>query len=149
VPEFPTRFVVGFAFCGPHVLLIRKSHPAWQAGKLNGVGGHIEPFENPNIAMDREFREETGHDARLPWRRFASIQSADRRWEVYFFESDISDASVEEISLRTADWDEPIGIFDAAALPANVVNNLHWLLPLSRDRQLMPARFIDISNIGG
>jgi 8-oxo-dGTP pyrophosphatase MutT (NUDIX family) len=30
------------------VLLIEKQKPAWQRGKLNGVGGKIEPGENPS-----------------------------------------------------------------------------------------------------
>lgn len=58
------RYSLGFAFdlFGniPKVALVTKSKPANQAGKLNGVGGHIEPGETPIIAMDREWREETG-----------------------------------------------------------------------------------------
>lgn len=61
-------------------LLIRKTHPEWQAGKLNGIGGKIEKkhhviateqessksdagywlMETPQEAMIREFHEETG-----------------------------------------------------------------------------------------
>ena len=39
------RMVVGFAFTEDRrsVILIRKNRPEWQAGRLNGVGGHIEP----------------------------------------------------------------------------------------------------------
>lgn len=35
------HYVVGFQFArrGNLVTLIRKNHPEWQAGKLNGVGG--------------------------------------------------------------------------------------------------------------
>lgn len=55
-------------------LLIRKTHPEWQKGKLNGIGGKIEKkekltsngivdhwlLETPFEAMIREFHEETG-----------------------------------------------------------------------------------------
>lgn len=51
-------------------LLIRKTHPEWQKGKLNGIGGKIEKkeqlvgdvwlTESPFEAMIREFHEETG-----------------------------------------------------------------------------------------
>lgn len=55
-------------------LLIRKTHPEWQKGKLNGIGGKIEKkeqltsggatdtwlMETPFEAMIREFHEETG-----------------------------------------------------------------------------------------
>ena len=38
------KYVVGFMFNPTEdaVLLIRKTHPAWQKGKLNGVGGRID-----------------------------------------------------------------------------------------------------------
>lgn len=60
------RYVCGFAFhdevgtVRPRVVLVRKVKPDWQAGKLNGVGGKIEPGETPEAAMAREFKEETG-----------------------------------------------------------------------------------------
>jgi 8-oxo-dGTP diphosphatase len=53
-------YVLGFAFDGEWVLLLQKQRPAWQAGKLNGIGGKIEPGEAPLDAMRREFFEETG-----------------------------------------------------------------------------------------
>ena len=56
------RYVIGFMFDNSmeNVCLIQKNRPGWQAGKLNGVGGHIEPGEFPIDAMVREFCEETG-----------------------------------------------------------------------------------------
>ncbi len=40
-------YVLGFAFDEDYewVALIKKNRPQWQAGKLNGVGGKIEPNE--------------------------------------------------------------------------------------------------------
>ena len=37
-----TGYACGFLFSDDrrHVVLIRKRRPAWQAGKLNGVGGN-------------------------------------------------------------------------------------------------------------
>lgn len=43
-----------------NVLLIRKNRPQWQAGKLNGPGGKVEPGETPQGAARRELFEETG-----------------------------------------------------------------------------------------
>lgn len=56
------RYVLGFLFSKnrERVVLIRKNRPVWQAGKLNGVGGHIEENEEARAAMVREFFEETG-----------------------------------------------------------------------------------------
>jgi 8-oxo-dGTP pyrophosphatase MutT (NUDIX family) len=41
---------------------IRKNRPHWQAGKLNGIGGKVEPGENADQAMVRETLEETSVD---------------------------------------------------------------------------------------
>lgn len=45
---------------GDAVLLIEGAAPKAWAGKLNGVGGAIEPGENPVQAAAREIQEETG-----------------------------------------------------------------------------------------
>lgn len=43
-----------------HVLLMEKHRPAWQAGRLNGIGGKPEGDEASVQAMERECLEETG-----------------------------------------------------------------------------------------
>lgn len=53
-------YVLGFLFSNFDVALIKKTHPEYQKGKLNGIGGKIEPRETPLEAMEREFFEETG-----------------------------------------------------------------------------------------
>ena len=55
------KYVVGFLFQGDKVALIQKNRPAWQKGKLNGIGGHIEENETPLSTVDREFFEELGY----------------------------------------------------------------------------------------
>lgn len=57
------NYVLGFAFdkSRKEIILIEKQKPDWQKGKLNGVGGKVETFdETPYHAMIREFKEETG-----------------------------------------------------------------------------------------
>ncbi len=60
--RFDTEYVVGFAFDADlkEVALIRKKTPEWQAGLLNGLGGHVDEGETPEQAMVREFYEEGG-----------------------------------------------------------------------------------------
>ena len=56
------EYVVGYCFSPDmgQVALIMKAKPAWQAGKLNGAGGKVEPGETAHQAMAREFDEEAG-----------------------------------------------------------------------------------------
>jgi 8-oxo-dGTP diphosphatase len=73
------RYVVGFAFnpSKTHVLLIEKTHPEWQRGKWNGIGGHIEEGELPLEAMIREAREETAIDDDFRWELYATMRGED------------------------------------------------------------------------
>jgi len=58
------KYVLGFAFTPEvglyrRVALIEKKKPKWQEGRINGIGGKIEPGETAVQAMSREFYEET------------------------------------------------------------------------------------------
>ena len=78
-------YVLGFCFDVEldRVVLARKVSPPWQAGMLNGLGGHVEAGESPEAAMSREFREESGCDAALDWRAFGRLRGDD--FEVALF----------------------------------------------------------------
>ena len=54
------HYVVGFVFdyALKNVLLLKKTHPEWQKGKYNGVGGLVENDEDASYAMWRECLEE-------------------------------------------------------------------------------------------
>lgn len=70
------QYVLGFAFSQDRksLILIRKLRPAWQEGKLNGVGGKVEENETPDYAMTREFKEETGvQTSTKDWTYFGNI----------------------------------------------------------------------------
>ncbi len=70
------RYVVGFLFFGPNVVLLKKNRLQWQAGLLNGVGGKIEPPETPLQAMDRKCTEEIGLSG-ISWNHFADLVGDD------------------------------------------------------------------------
>lgn len=82
-------YVLGFAFNIDRndVLLIKKTHPDWQAGKLNGIGGLMEFNEIDFKAMNREFYEETGIKFNDPeyvvWDQYMILQS--KFYQVYCF----------------------------------------------------------------
>lgn len=73
------HMVLGFMFHDflHSVVLLRKTHPDWQAGLLNGVGGKIEPGESPIAAMVREYREEVHCQTRQEdWFNFGCLNGA-------------------------------------------------------------------------
>jgi 8-oxo-dGTP pyrophosphatase MutT (NUDIX family) len=100
------RYVAGFMFdvANKQVALIRKTKPAWQAGKLNGIGGKIEDGESPEAAMVREFLEETGCNTdRDDWSHFASLSEdpeKGERWSVDFSAKDKCQAEATERQAR-------------------------------------------------
>jgi 8-oxo-dGTP diphosphatase len=80
VMEKGKQYVLGFAFSEnrEHLVLIEKQTPEWQKGKLNGVGGKIDPEDqSPDAAMIREFMEETGVATSMGgpdgWYQFATM----------------------------------------------------------------------------
>jgi 8-oxo-dGTP pyrophosphatase MutT (NUDIX family) len=67
LPRARVQYVLGFVYdmdC-QRVLLIRKNRPASLAGKLNGLGGKVEPTDpTPEHALSREVLEESGVSVR-------------------------------------------------------------------------------------
>ena len=116
-----------------HVLLIRKNRPAFQKGRLNGIGGKLEPGETPIQAMAREFREETGLDiSEANWREFAvlHIDANETPSVVHFY---VTRGSLDGHRTMT---DEELVVVDAHALPDECLWNLRWLIPLALDASI-------------
>ena len=121
------QWVVGFLFRNEcEAALVMKTRPAWQAGKLNGVGGKVEEGETPLVAMRREFLEEAGV-AIADWREYARLSVA--AGEIYFFVAH-GDHTIASMT------DEEVGWYHIAALrELPVIENLRWLVPLALDRE--------------
>ena len=127
------EYVCGFLFSEDRarVLLIRKRRPAWQAGKLNGLGGKVEPGEDAPDAMRREFREEAGVDV-ASWQHVLTLRGADdagsgRGWAGHFFRA------FGDVDAARATTDEPLEVHPAARVPADTIPNLRWIIPLMLD----------------
>lgn len=138
MPEL-TRYTVGFAFTEDkkNVALILKNRPKWQAGKLNGIGGHCEDDDQygkgspqGHTTQRREFREETGVD--IPedkWQRYATLGGPDYVVDVFrcFDDAvrnvgkDLTDEGI--VSLLPVD----------KALSISHISNLSYLIPLALD----------------
>jgi len=130
------EYVVGFCIdlAQGQVLLVKKNRPEFQKGKWNGIGGKIEPGEQPIDAMVREFREEAGiQTAPIDWIHTITLtgnnDQADsgKPFRVYYYkmgriypphESQMTDEVVSYKSYMRGLWDLP-------TLP-----NLRWIFPL-------------------
>jgi 8-oxo-dGTP diphosphatase len=123
------EYACGFLFSvdRERVLLIRKRRPAWQAGKLNGIGGKIEPGETALDAMRREFHEEAGlHVA--DWQHVLTLRGDD--WAGHFFRA------FGDIDAAWAVTDELVERYPLAALPKDTIPNLQWMIPMLLDEDV-------------
>lgn len=136
------RYVAGFAFSEDLelVLLIRKTHPEWQKGKLNGVGGKIREGELPPDAMVREFAEETGFSEQFPavamqasWFHYLTHKGSDHVVEFFWIKLPISVLTrlkcPEEETLEIHYTDQ-ITVANKEIIP-----NLAWIVPLALDNE--------------
>ena len=135
------EYVCGFLLSRDRsrVLLIRKRRPAWQAGKLNGLGGKVEPGETALDAMRREFREEAGVDV-AEWQHVLTLSGADdagsgRGWAGHFFRA------FGDVDAARAITDEQLEIHPTRPLPAGTIPNLHWIIPLMLDDEPVSGRY--------
>jgi 8-oxo-dGTP diphosphatase len=137
------EYVCGFLFTPERdrVLLIRKNRPAWQAGKLNGIGGKIEPGETPAQAMVREFREETSlHLGSSAFQHVITLSGPDDAgsgigWRGHFFRAF---APIDQARALT---DELLEIHPATAVPEDAIPNLRWMIPLMLDDEAVAGKY--------
>ena len=127
-------YACGFLFSPDRtrVLLIRKRRPAWQAGRLNGVGGKVEPGETPAAAMRREFREEAALDL-AGWHEVLRLSGPD--WRGHFFRA------FGDVDAARAVTDEQLEIHAVEGLPHDVIPNLRWMIPLLLDDDPVTGRY--------
>ena len=121
------HYVCGFLLSPDRasVLLIRKRRPAWQAGKLNGVGGKIEPADaSPLAAMTREFREEAGLTVEN-WQEILTLTAPD--WHTHFYRA------FGDVAAARAITDEQLEVHSTRNLPPDTIPNLCWMIPLMLD----------------
>ena len=154
----PVNYVCGFAFDAntAREALVRKNKPAWQAGLLNGIGGHVEPCETLEHAMAREFEEEAGL-ATLPsiWRPMLFLQDGSDKaaWIVHFFAAYGVDLdkirTVEEEEIIALSWQSVAGCHNERQVYYAHVPNLEWLLPMAAQRQVRGGSLRDFTGVGG
>lgn len=133
-----TTMVCGFLFDADSVLLIKKRRPSWQIGRLNGVGGRVEPGESIDDAMSREFREETGLDIDpLRWAHLGAILFD--KGTIHFFRARMQSSVLDRAESKT---DERVVRVPLCSFhEENLIPNLHWLIPLAWSQPFYPNGF--------
>ena len=111
------------------VLLIKKNKPGhWQHGRHNLLGGHVEPMERLDMAMVREFKEETGLQTKTSdWKHCIVLSGPD--WVVHFFVMEGPTFTPIECDEGLVEWH--------ADIPKTALNNLRWIIPLMLDNHLV------------
>jgi len=124
--------VAGFLFCGGHVLLVQKNRPTWQKDLWNGIGGVVEPGEEPQAAMVREFLEETG--LHVPeWQCFCT-EVEPFGASVHFFRASVDGDPATLLDRQVNDSGEALRFTRTwEENQIDVLGNLHWLIPMARD----------------
>lgn len=129
------NYVLGFLFNATmdEVVLIRKVKPAWQAGKLNGVGGEIKPYEIPLDAMRREWKEETGTGF-TSWSEFCYLYAPDVCVVCYAGRDTYSMDENSAFCLARTTTREKVDRFPLRELCTQVrMLNLDWLIPMAKE----------------
>ena len=90
---------------------MRRTRPAWQAGRVNALGGRLQPGESAVAAARREVREECGVDV-AEWREVLVWEDAEYVMHVM--------RGVSELALeaRTIE-DQEVFLADVRALPSH------------------------------
>lgn len=135
------EYVAGFLFddVGDSVALILKNRPVWQAGLFNAIGGKVEIGESAEAAMWREFVEEAGVET--DWEHRFNLKGD--QFVVHFF----TQFSSECLKGVWSNTDETISIHSTSNLPANLIPNLKWIIPMLLDRTIQVPK--TIKDIGG
>lgn len=121
------EYVLGFAFGDrdSELILIEKTKPEWQAGKLNGVGGKIEKEDFSTFhAMAREFREETGvHTGAVEWTAFCILEGTGFKMHCFFIRLDSGRFRSIKQTTDEQPFHIPVNDVDFESLP-----NVPWLV---------------------
>ncbi|HEX6058719.1 MAG TPA: NUDIX domain-containing protein [Gemmatimonadaceae bacterium] len=117
------------------VVLMRKTRPAWQAGRVNALGGKLARGETAAAAAEREVREEAGvHVPAEAWEEFLV-------WDDPIYRMHAVRAVHEAAARAHTAEDQEVFLADVRALPPELIDNLRWLVPLALDGDVgVPVR---------
>lgn len=132
------EYVVGLLFSNDRskVALIEKTHPDWQRGRLNGIGGKVEEGETPVSAVHREFLEEAGANV-WDWRYFCELNHQGR---IIHYLTARQDCTISSVTDEKVGWYPVSGVHQL-----KLISNLLWLIPMGLDKDRVTAIVADNS----
>lgn len=130
--------------CGkePKFLVVRKHRPAWQRGRLNLVGGHVEENEDAFFAATRELHEETGLIG-SDWLQVGAVRGFDFHIDCYTTNVKFEDPKPREGETEEVFWTTFSDIKDnprlmpnlKAMIPMMLVSATDWVILDDGDSQ--------------
>lgn len=126
-------YCLGFIFdhYKNRVILIEKTKPDWQVGKINGVGGSVEEGETPRMAMAREAKEETNIGTfESDWIPIGTME-APPDWVVHVFVTKIHRSRFSPHAIYVDEG--RVDNYPISSLPHNLLASLRWLIPIALD----------------
>lgn len=122
------KSVLGFIFTPnfQKVLLIHKNRPDWQKGKLNGLGGKLNPKETKEDGIQREVQEESSLII-SQWKFLGTLENNE---DLVYVLSTVYGGRLEDALTTT---DEKVDWYLVDNLPKNIHSNLSWLIPFCMD----------------
>lgn len=128
------KYNICFMKKGTEVLLLNRERSSWM-GCWNGIGGKLEPGENPRDSMIREIFEETGIPAyELRFKGLITWNSGTGYGGMYTYVAEVPESEALETPLKTEegilDWKEVGWILhpENLGIASNVVRTLDVLL---------------------
>jgi 8-oxo-dGTP diphosphatase len=121
------RSTLGFIYTPQldKVLLIKKQKPAFHKNKLNGLGGKCDGKESYRKCLSREVLEESGLEIpQAQWHKMG-VLSWDE-WHVEIFAAILKEKEKHTSMMKTNE----VAWYSTKHIPSNVIENLHWLIPL-------------------
>ncbi len=123
---------------GDRLLLLRRRNPP-NAGLWNGVGGKVEPEEDPYTACIREVAEETGLSIGAPHLRallVVTVRATGALWVIFVFTDVVSTSTLIASDEGELAWVKPSELTALSTPP-----DLATVLPhLFRDGGVLVAR---------
>lgn len=140
-PAFDYVLALLFTADAREVVLVRKTRPPWQAGRVNALGGKVHNGESLFDAARREVREEAGVDVER-WEEFLVWHDREYRLRAVRAFDDVARIA------RTAE-DQEVFLANVSGLPLDVIDNLRWIIPLALDRDVAIPIQVTSANSAG